>query len=123
MGLSGERGLKDLDAPPLARGRVRREGGGRDASLLDGLKRLVETATLGDPMRWGQFSLDFFSPEQISGKVCHLTERVYNYPKSSVPFFQSLGMPCSLLISAKRHRGVNLLSVLSWIAVPTAGGA
>jgi hypothetical protein len=79
--------LKDLDAPPLARGRVRREGGGRDASLLDGLKRLVETATLGDPMRWGQFSLDFFSPEQISGKVCHLTERVYNYPKSSVPFF------------------------------------
>jgi len=43
--------LKDLDAPPLARVRVRREGGGRDASLLDGLKRLVESTTLGDPMR------------------------------------------------------------------------
>ena len=115
--------MKDLDTPPLARGRVRREGGGRDASLLDGLKRLVETATLGDPMRWGQFSLDFFSPEQISGKVCHITERVYNYPKSSVPFFSVTWDACSLLISAKRHRGVNLLSVLSWIAVPTAGGA
>src|SRR5438093_5966232 len=45
-----ERGLKDLDAPPLARGQVRREGGGprpsalgprplteRDATLLDDL--------------------------------------------------------------------------------------
>jgi hypothetical protein len=38
-----ERGLKDLDAAPLARGRVRREGGGprrkdeRDATVLDDL--------------------------------------------------------------------------------------
>src|SRR5258708_3608136 len=52
-----ERSLKDLDAPPLAPGHVRREGGGprrlseRDATLLDDLKRLVEPATLGDPMR------------------------------------------------------------------------
>jgi hypothetical protein len=62
-----ERGLKDLDAPPLARGRVRREGGGprrkdeRDAMLLDDLKRLVEPATLGDPTRpllWVSKSLD-----------------------------------------------------------------
>src|SRR5215475_7105390 len=62
-----ERGLKDLDAPPLARGRVRREGGGprrkdeRDATLLDDLKRLVEPATLGDPTRpllWVSKSLD-----------------------------------------------------------------
>jgi len=62
-----ERGLKDLDARPLARGRVRREGGGprrlteRDATLLDDLKRLVEPATLGDPVRpllWVSKSLD-----------------------------------------------------------------
>ena len=62
-----ERGLKDLDAPPLARGQVRREGGGprplseRDATLLDDLKRLVEPATLGDPVRpllWVSKSLD-----------------------------------------------------------------
>jgi hypothetical protein len=62
-----ERGLKDLDAPPLARGRVRREGGGpcrkdeRDATLLEDLKRLVEPATLGDPVRpllWVSKSLD-----------------------------------------------------------------
>jgi Rhodopirellula transposase DDE domain len=50
-------GLKDLDAPPLARGRARRDGGGprslteTDATLLDDLKRLVEPATLGDPVR------------------------------------------------------------------------
>src|SRR5579864_6822197 len=62
-----ERGLKDLDAPPLCAGRVRREGGGprrlseRDATLFDDLKRLVEPATLGDPVRpllWVSKSLD-----------------------------------------------------------------
>jgi hypothetical protein len=62
-----ERGLKDVDAPPLAAGQVRREGGGprplteRDATLLDDLKRLVEPATLGDPVRpllWVSKSLD-----------------------------------------------------------------
>ena len=51
------RGLKDLDAPALAPGRIRREGGGRnmiiatDGTLLADLKRLVEPATMGDPMR------------------------------------------------------------------------
>jgi hypothetical protein len=51
------RGLKDLDASPPAHGRVRREGGGpkplieRDPALQADLKRLVEPATLGDPMR------------------------------------------------------------------------
>jgi hypothetical protein len=62
-----ERGLKDLNAPPLARGRIRHEGGGprpkseRDATLLDDLKFLVEPVTLGDPMRplqWVSKSLD-----------------------------------------------------------------
>jgi len=62
-----ERGLKDLDAPALAPGRVRREGGGprplteRDATLLPDLKRIVEPVTLGDPMRplqWVSKSLD-----------------------------------------------------------------
>ena len=61
------RGLKELDAPPLAPGQVRREGGGprslteTDATLLDDLKRLVEPATLGDPVRpllWVSKSLD-----------------------------------------------------------------
>jgi hypothetical protein len=51
------RGLKDLDAPALASGQVRRPGSGRkpvqesDATLLADLRRLVEPATLGDPMR------------------------------------------------------------------------
>ena len=55
------------DAPPLQPGQVRREGGGprplteRDATLLLDLKRLVEPATLGDPIRpllWVSKSLD-----------------------------------------------------------------
>ena len=51
------RGADDLDAVPLAKGRVRRPGGGRrsvadnDPGLVPELKRLVEPATLGDPMR------------------------------------------------------------------------
>jgi hypothetical protein len=61
------RGLKDLDASPPPRGRVRREGGGprplteRDPTLLADLKRLVEPATRGDPERpllWVSKSLD-----------------------------------------------------------------
>jgi Rhodopirellula transposase DDE domain len=70
-----ERGLKDLDAPPLVRGRVRREGGGprrkseRDATLLDDLKYTVEPATLGDPMRpllWVSKSRDKLAAELVA---------------------------------------------------------
>ena len=61
------RGEDDLDAAPLPRGRVRRGGGGRkavaenDPGLVPELKRLVEPATLGDPMRpliWVSKSMD-----------------------------------------------------------------
>jgi hypothetical protein len=51
------RGLKDLGTVPLAKGRVRREGGGRrhlssaDATLIDDLRRLIEPVTLGCPVR------------------------------------------------------------------------
>ena len=51
------RGKVDLDVQPLPKGRVRRAGGGRrsvcenDPGLVPALKRLVEPATLGDPMR------------------------------------------------------------------------
>ena len=61
------RGEDDLDAAPLARGRVRRNGGGRravsenDLGLVPELKRLVEPATMGDPLRrllWVSKSMD-----------------------------------------------------------------
>ena len=61
------RGEDDLDAAPLPRGQVRRAGGGRkavaenDPELVPELKRLVEPATLGDPMRpliWVSKSMD-----------------------------------------------------------------
>src|SRR3974390_2021386 len=51
------RGKQDLDAQPRPKGQVRRAGGGRrsvcenDPGLIPALKRLVEPATLGDPMR------------------------------------------------------------------------
>ena len=51
------RGLKQLDAEPFAPGRVRQPGGGRrslasqDARLIEDLRRILESATLGDPIR------------------------------------------------------------------------
>ena len=51
------RGKADLAAEPLPKGQVRRAGGGRravcenDPGLVPALQRLVEPATLGDPMR------------------------------------------------------------------------
>lgn len=61
------RGKGDLAAEPLAKGRVRRAGGGRkavsenDPKLILELQRLVEPATLGDPVRpliWVSKSMD-----------------------------------------------------------------
>jgi hypothetical protein len=61
------RGEDDLDAAALAKARVRRAGGGRKAlsatnpALVSALERLVEPATLGDPMRpliWVSKSMD-----------------------------------------------------------------
>jgi hypothetical protein len=61
------RGEDDLGAEPPAKGQVRRAGGGRrpvagnDPGLVPELKRLVEPATLGDPMRpliWVSKSMD-----------------------------------------------------------------
>ena len=61
------RGEDDLDAEPLAKGKIRRSGGGRravaetDPKLVPELKRLVEPAILGDPMRpliWVSKSMD-----------------------------------------------------------------
>jgi hypothetical protein len=51
------RGLKQLDAEPFPTGRVRQPGGGRrtlvseDPTLIEDLRRVVEPATLGDPIR------------------------------------------------------------------------
>ena len=74
------RGLKDLDAPPLPAGRVRREGGGprslteRDAGLLADLERLVEPATRGDPERpllWSSKSC-----EKLASALCDMGHAV-----------------------------------------------
>ena len=52
-----DRGVKDLAKSAPSSNRVRRAGGGRraltmtDATLLDDLRRLIEPATMGDPMR------------------------------------------------------------------------
>jgi hypothetical protein len=59
------KGLRELHEKPLVAGRVRRAGGGRkrteetDPSIVEGLERLIEPATRGDPMsplRWTSLS-------------------------------------------------------------------
>ena len=60
------RGEDDLDREELPKGQVRRAGAGRKAvaargGLVPALKRLLEPATLGDPMRpllWVSKSMD-----------------------------------------------------------------
>ena len=57
------RGLKDIDTPMLKQGRIRCDGGERnaitttDATLLPDLKWLVEPATMGDPSWRSQAAL------------------------------------------------------------------
>src|SRR5947207_14789456 len=52
-----DRGLKDLEALDPVQPKVRRPGGGRrsliqtDPTVLEDLRRLLEPATVGDPMR------------------------------------------------------------------------
>lgn len=75
------RGLQDLRASEFAGvGMVRRAGGGRrsllakDATLLEDLRRLVEPATLGDPMRpplWVSKS-----HEKLAAALCTMGHRV-----------------------------------------------
>src|SRR4249920_4096081 len=51
------RGLKDLASPASLSGEVRRPGGGcptliaKDPTLLENLRQLLESTTMGDPMR------------------------------------------------------------------------
>src|SRR4249920_1520244 len=80
------RGLKDLDAAPLLKGRVRRKGGGRrhlssrDTTLIEDLRNVIEPATLGDPMRpllWVSKSYDkLASALQKKGHAPPVRERL-----------------------------------------------
>jgi hypothetical protein len=74
------RGLKQLDAGPFPSGRVRQLGGGRrslmseDATLIEDLRRVVEPATLGDPMRpllWVSKSHD-----KLAAALCEMGHKI-----------------------------------------------
>jgi hypothetical protein len=80
------RGLKDLDDPDGLSGEVRRPGSGRhaltatDPTLLDDLRRLVEPATVGDPMRpllWVSKS-----HAKLAAALCEIGHQI---GKSSIP--------------------------------------
>jgi Rhodopirellula transposase DDE domain len=85
------RGLKDLTDPGRLSGVVRRPGGGRptltetDPTLLENLRRLLEPATMGDPMRpllWVSKS-----HAKLAEALCAMGHKI---KKSSIP--KLLGM-------------------------------
>jgi hypothetical protein len=80
------RGLKDLTAPDTLPGVVRRPGSGRpsltetDPTLLENLGRLLEPATMGDPMRpllWVSKS-----HAKLAEALCEMGHKI---KKSSIP--------------------------------------
>src|SRR5664279_123083 len=80
------RGLKDLAATDTLRGVVRRPGSGRptltetDPTLLESLGRLLEPATMGDPMRpllWASKS-----HAKLAEALCAMGHKI---KKSSIP--------------------------------------
>jgi len=85
------RGLKDLDDPDALSGLVRRSGSGRhaltvtDPTLLEDLRRLLEPATMGDPMR----SLLWVSKShaKLAAALCAMGHQI---GKSSIPKLLSL---------------------------------
>ena len=101
------RGLKDLDAAQLPEGHVRREGGGprqlteRDPTLLADLKRLVEPATRGDPVRsllWVSKSLDKLA--SALGEMGHSVS-----PNSVRKLLTEIGF--SRQVNRKAHEGAS----------------
>jgi hypothetical protein len=80
------RGLKDLDDPDGLSGAVRRPGSGRhaltatDPTLLDDLRRLLEPATMGDPMRPLRWVSK--SHAKLAAALCAMGHQI---GKSSIP--------------------------------------
>ncbi len=80
------RGLKDLEDPSLLTGKVRRTGSGRPAliakhtTLLEDLRRLLEPATLGDPMRPLRWVSK--SHAKLAAALCAMGHQI---AKSSIP--------------------------------------
>lgn len=74
------RGQKELDAQPLAEGRVRRAGGGRkrvaqkDTALLTDLDVLIEPTVRGDPMRGIRWTCK--STRKLAKELCEMGHRV-----------------------------------------------
>ena len=74
------RGLKDLKEPGSLTGKVRRKGAGRptvtakDPTLLEDLKRLLEPATMGDPMRPLRWVSK--SHEKLATALCEMGHQV-----------------------------------------------
>ena len=80
------RGLKDLKDPASLTGKVRRKGAGRrkltakDPTLLSDLERLLEPATMGDPMRPLRWVSK--SHEKLATALCGMGHQV---SASSIP--------------------------------------
>jgi Rhodopirellula transposase DDE domain len=90
-----ERGLKDLNAPPLAPGRTRLSGGGRrplteqDQTLLSDLKRLVEPVASADPAERPRSAL--MGPDKIAAALGEIGHPIS--PNSVRKLLRQIGVP------------------------------
>jgi hypothetical protein len=92
-------GLKDLDDPGSLVGKVRRPGSGRpaltskDTTLLEGLRQLLEPATMGDPD--AAVAVGVEEPRKAGAALCAMGHQI---AKNSIP---------KLLDLLQYHRQVN----------------
>jgi hypothetical protein len=102
------RGLKDLDAPVLEDGRVRRDGGGRrevadgDPTLVPDLQRLSEPATMGDPVRPLKWVSK--SPAKLA---CALRESGHEVSANTVAKLLGTKLEYSRQFNRKTHEGAS----------------
>jgi hypothetical protein len=102
------RGLSDLDMQELDNGCVRRKGGGRreiadlDATLVSDLQRLVEPATMGDPMRTLKWVSK--SPAKLAAA---LREAGHAVSANTVAKLLEIKLKYSRQVNRKTHEGTN----------------
>jgi DNA-binding phage protein len=109
-----ERGLKDLNAPPLAPGRTRLCGGGRrplserDPTLLSDLKRLVEPVASADPAQLSRSAL--MGPDKIAAALREIGHPIS--PNSVRKLLRQIGVlahaACRRADAARYHPRRNL---------------
>jgi Rhodopirellula transposase DDE domain len=103
-----QRGLLDLEADALKNGRIRRDGGGRqaiadaDPTVVEALRHLAEPTTMGDPMR--ALTWVSKSPAKLAQA---LAERGHELCRNTVDKLLATRLEYSRQFNRKTHEGTS----------------